>query len=77
MSRRNDPDPAPRGWVVVDPHSTYWSALEDDEHVDPDHIPTPTYVTTKTITYTLGRHTVETTKTIYTNRKPKPEEAQS
>jgi hypothetical protein len=74
--KRHDPDPAPSNWVVRDPHSYLWDTIEDDEsEIDTHFPPIPTYDTTRTTTYTLGRHTITTTTRVISTRKP--EEAQS
>lgn len=84
MSRRHDHDPAPRGWVVVDPQ-TWWDLgecdddegdrgnpfdLADDTDDEPTHTPIPTYDIIKSTTYQLGRHTIHTTTRVITTRKP-------
>ena len=75
MRKRQDNDPAPAGWVVRDPHSYLWDEIADESEIEPIHTPTPTYDTTRTTTYTLGRHTIHTTTRVITTRKP--EETQS
>lgn len=84
MNDRRDQDPAPRGWVLVDPTQQWGSGWEPDDGDDPGeawdmadsddepftHTPTPTYDTTRTTTYTLGCHTITTTTRVITTRKP-------